>query len=109
MNLSLEHRQQIPLFDATEVFSSLRSEGAPAFLFESRSVNPIYGRMSLLGVDPILEISGQESHISFSVLQERGQVFFDEFLSSGIEEMPQKFFPPFVPKVLRHFSLNLDR
>jgi anthranilate/para-aminobenzoate synthase component I len=86
MNLSLEHRQQIPLFDATEVFSSLRSEGAPAFLFESRSVNPIYGRMSLLGVDPILEISGQESHISFSVLQERGQVFFDEFLSSGIEE-----------------------
>lgn len=81
-----EHRQSIPLQDAVDIFSALRKKDVPAFLYESRSVNPIYGRMSLLGFDPVLGIFAKDSLVMFSVLQERGQQYFDAFIKSGILE-----------------------
>lgn len=102
-----EKHHAIPLLDAAEVYKKL-SMDSPSFLFESRSINPLYGRMSLLGVDPILEIKGQDDEVIIQLTTPsnsscraaslgtgsspegeqtaRGQKFFDAFLESGVLE-----------------------
>jgi anthranilate/para-aminobenzoate synthase component I len=81
-----EHRQKIKLQDPVDIFSHLRKQKQAAFLFESRSVNPIYGRMSLIGIDPILELSGKNDTFTLTVLKNRGQHFFNHFIHSDIEK-----------------------
>lgn len=84
-NLALfARREQIPLRDAADIYTSLRQDGKPAFLFESRSVNPIYGRMSLIGINPILELSATGDLVTLQVMRPRGEAFFTTFVESGI-------------------------
>jgi len=82
----VEKRKNISLEDVVGVYRNIISEysDSPNFLFESRSINPLYGRMSLMGVDPILEISGKNNFVTVKVLQSRGQNFFEIFRDSGI-------------------------
>ena len=54
-----ETRQNIPVEDAIDAFERIRTVGDPSFCFESRSLNSLYGRMSILGIDPPLEIYGK--------------------------------------------------
>ncbi|QQS59839.1 chorismate-binding protein [Candidatus Peregrinibacteria bacterium] len=81
-----EARQSISLEDAANVFERIQISKSPLFCFESRSLNPIYGRMSLLGIDPILEICGKENIIKFRVCSPRGKRFLKDFTSSGIAD-----------------------
>jgi len=67
---------------AHEIFSQLYTQGQPAFLFESKDVSPVYGRLSMIGIDPILKISGKDDQFSIEVLDaadsnrmSRGQYF----------------------------------
>lgn len=73
------HKNEVALElqDAADVFQKLRDPGKPSFLLESRSINPLYGRMSLLGIDPVFEVRGEGEACTLRLLQERGQVFFD--------------------------------
>ncbi len=81
-----ELRKQIDMRDAADIYSSLRVEGKPAFLFESRSVNPLYGRMSLIGINPTLEIVARGELVTIQILRPRGEAFFVDFLESGIAD-----------------------
>ena len=62
-----------------EIFEKLR-EKKINFLFESDSSNPIYGRMSLAGINPILKISGKKNIAEIEILSNRGKIFFDQFI-----------------------------
>lgn len=79
--------KEIPMRDAADIYAVLRKQGAPAFLFESRSVNPIYGRMSLVGIDPILELSATGNKVTITLLHPRAEAFFTDFLKHGIADM----------------------
>jgi len=101
----LPHHLTIPLQDAANVYEALRKKNESSFLLESRSINPIYGRMSLIGIDPILEISGKDSRVSISVIHERGKSFFDAFLESGILEIADEV----IEKTENKITLTIEK
>jgi anthranilate synthase len=70
------HHHKISLADFSDIYGALRKKEQPSFLFESRSINPIYGRMSLIGVNPTIEIVGKDDTVSFRLLEQRGEPIF---------------------------------
>lgn len=81
-----ETRQNIPVEDAIDAFERIRTVGDPSFCFESRSLNSLYGRMSILGIDPPLEIYGKGNIVRLTARTPRGIRFLESFRHSGIVE-----------------------
>ena len=77
-----EHKISIKCEDASEVFSRLRNVSDKNFLLESRDVSNIYGRLSLLGVDPVIEIIAKNDQVSVTALNERGRKYLVQFSKS---------------------------
>lgn len=77
-----QHSQPISQHDPVEVLRLLHQEGVPHFLYESKSVNPLYGRMSLLGVDPTIEVEMQETSVALRLLNTRGKKMFELFVET---------------------------
>jgi anthranilate/para-aminobenzoate synthase component I len=61
----------------SHIFSCVRSGTTPEFIFESADISPIYGRFSLIGVDPVLKIVGKSDSFSLESLNERGNFFLN--------------------------------
>jgi len=57
------------------------------FIFQSKDISPIYGRLSLMGFDPILKISGKDENFCIELLQSRGKKFFDVIDSKDFNEV----------------------
>lgn len=75
----LKHSQEIENMDAEEVFMRLRGLSKRNFLLESKSISHVYGRMSLIGVDPVMEIRGKDNEFEIKVLNERGSEYLGAF------------------------------
>ncbi len=58
-------------------FPLIREESNP-FILESKDISDVYGRLSLIGFDPIIKITGKNNSFEIALLQERGKIFFDE-------------------------------
>ncbi|MBI2634206.1 anthranilate synthase component I family protein [Candidatus Peregrinibacteria bacterium] len=69
--------KKIDCTGAAGIFSEVRT--SPGFLFESKDISYIYGRLSLIGIDPIMELRGKNDHFSARLLNERGRKFLNEF------------------------------
>jgi len=54
------------------------------FLFESKDISPIYGRLSLIGIDPVLKISGKNNKFEIRTLNRRGIVFLNTISSKNL-------------------------
>lgn len=65
--------KEISCLDASRVFLSVRT--TPSFLLESRDISHIYGRLSMIGIDPVLEIRGKNEKFSIRILNDRGRKF----------------------------------
>lgn len=65
--------KEISCLDASKVFLSVRT--TPGFLLESRDISHIYGRLSMIGLDPVLEIRGKNEKFSIRILNDRGRKF----------------------------------
>lgn len=65
--------------DASKVFSRLHAPFTREFLLESKDVSHIYGRLSLIGIDPVLEIRGKNEEFSIKSLNGRGKFYLDGF------------------------------
>lgn len=63
--------KEIRCADASELFGKIRALSGQNFLLESKDVSHIYGRLSLIGVDPVLEISGKDAEFSITALNGR--------------------------------------
>ncbi len=59
------------------LFNSLRRKNEPCFLFESKEISSIYGKRSIIGIDPILRISGKDDGLSIEVLNGRGEKYLE--------------------------------
>lgn len=69
--------KEIRCEDASEVFSRIYmcQRHMKAFLLESKDISHIYGRLSLIGVDPVLEIRGKNEKFEIKSLNSRGLRF----------------------------------
>ncbi|MEK7672700.1 MAG: anthranilate synthase component I family protein [Patescibacteria group bacterium] len=71
--------REIKCEDASEVFSRIYLNSGKNFLLESKDISHIYGRLSLIGVDPVLEIIGKNEQFSIKGLNKRAVEFFAAF------------------------------
>lgn len=66
------HRRQLPTQDPAQLFPRLGMP-SPAFLLESLSVSERFGRLSLAGWDPTLELKGKDEDLHVRLLHDRAQ------------------------------------
>ncbi len=76
--------KEIKCKDASEVFSKIYKPGDRAFLLESKDISHIYGRLSLIGIDPVLEIYGKNNLFKIDGLNERGKDFLAKLDEDGV-------------------------
>lgn len=67
--------KEFPYQHPHEVFARLYRDYKYKFLFESKDVSRIYGRLSLIGIDPVLKISGKDNKFSITKLNKRGSYY----------------------------------
>jgi anthranilate/para-aminobenzoate synthase component I len=77
-----KYYKEIKCTNAAEIFESLRKPSTKSFLLESKDISHIYGRLSLIGIDPVLEIRAKDNKFSIEGLNDRA-----EFYLSHIDEL----------------------
>ncbi len=70
--------KEIKCEDASNVFSRIFKSSGKSFLLESRDISHIYGRLSLIGIDPVLEVRGKGNEFSIVTLNKRGKIYLAE-------------------------------
>ena len=86
--------KELKIRDASMVFSKILNLCGGGFLFESKDVSHIYGRLSLIGVDPVLEIRGKNNEFSITGLNKRGDNYLkllkdeDFKIADSFKKMP---------------------
>jgi|CXWL01.1.fsa_nt_gi anthranilate synthase component 1 len=75
----LEGKLEIPYQASHEAFQRLYRNFPYHFLMESKQVSLFSGRFSLIGVDPVLKITGKDDHFEIKFLNSRGIFFTDQF------------------------------
>lgn len=79
----LEGRQELTYGDVTKYFQKLRHTYAgPCFLYESKDVSDVYGRLSIIGIDPTLKLTGKGNQFTVEILSERARPYFIELANS---------------------------
>jgi len=76
----MEKKFNIPHLPAHEAFARLRESFPLHFLLESKQVSLFSGRFSLIGLDPVLKISGKKEEAKIELLQPRGLSYFNKLL-----------------------------
>lgn len=74
----VQKKIEIEYMDPVEVYKKY-ADDKYSFLLESRAISHIYGRFSLIGLNPILELSGKEEEFEIRVINKRGVAFLDRF------------------------------
>lgn len=82
---------EINYSEAHKIFMSLYKNYKYKFLLESKDVSQIYGRLSLIGVDPVLKITGKNDTFYIECLNPRGERFYKKLPRSEISKLTQKF------------------
>ena len=67
---------RLPYSDALPLYRHLQGQG-PTCLFESASAVDKSSRMSVIGFQPTLELTGKDEQLSVRLLDARGAVFYD--------------------------------
>lgn len=62
-----------------KIFSRVYKDYKYKFLLESKDISPIYGRLSLIGIDAILKIIGKSDKFCIESLNERGKFYLKQF------------------------------
>lgn len=73
--------KEIQCEDASKVFSRICNFSEKSFLLESKDISHIYGRLSLLGIDPAVEIRGKNEGFEIRALNERGEKYLAAFVA----------------------------
>jgi anthranilate synthase len=81
----VEGVHEIPCQPANKLFQGIYQDYKYKFLFESKDISPIYGRLSLLGVDPALRITGKDDHFEIEALNARGKYFLKQINKEDLQ------------------------
>lgn len=71
----LEGSSVFPYQQPHLIFQRLYRAHAHKFLLESKDISPVYGRMSLIGIDPVLKITGKDEKFCIESLNERASLY----------------------------------
>ncbi len=86
----LEAREEIPCLDASMVFNAVRgSNDDPAFIFESKEIAEVYGRLSIIGIEPVLKLTGKDNQYSLEKLKRRADAFDLSSVSGAKNQVDQ--------------------
>ncbi len=77
--------KEIKCEDASEVFSRIMDLSEKNFLLESKDISHIYGRLSLIGIDPVIEVRGKDNGFSVRVLNSRGRKYLQELKDKDLK------------------------
>lgn len=80
-----EARMSFPYGDSANTFQRLYQDYQYKMLLESKDISPVYGRMSLVGVDPVLALKGKDNRFEIKALNERGAAYLE-----GIKDIDLK-------------------
>jgi len=80
----LEGTLAFPYQQPHSVFGSLHSKDQYGFLFESKDISPIYGRLSLIGIDPVLKITGKDDVFTITPLNQRGKFYHQQLSNTDL-------------------------
>jgi len=69
----IEGRTEIPYVQASPVFSKIYKNYKYKFLLESADISRIYGRLSLIGIDPSMKLTEKDKKSKIQALNERGR------------------------------------
>lgn len=83
--------REIKCEDASEVFSKIYRRYNKKFLFESRDISHIYGRLSLIGVDPAFEVTGKNDQFKIRSLNMRGERYLKQIRDTELKEVCDSF------------------
>ncbi|MFT5917934.1 MAG: anthranilate/para-aminobenzoate synthase component I [Flammeovirgaceae bacterium] len=86
------HNLAIPYKDALEYYKIIKND-QPSFIFESSDTASKASRLSILGVEPILELKGSGAICQVKQLQPRGKLFFDfveEKFANHVEKISEE-------------------
>lgn len=72
-NYALPYQQPHELF--MQLYCSFRYK----FLLESKDISPVYGRLSLIGIDPVIKISGKGDKFVMELINKRGEFYLQRF------------------------------
>ncbi|MEI6410545.1 MAG: anthranilate synthase component I family protein [Bacteroidota bacterium] len=78
---------RLPYTDSLALYRNLKGV-SPSCLFESASAVDKSGRMSIIGLNPALELTGKQEVLKINLLDARGRVFFD-FIATEFAEFVQ--------------------
>lgn len=70
-----ETRLEIFPLNSQEAFSRIIHQFSYPFLFESKKVSLFSGRFNVIGIDPVLKITGKKNQYHITSLNERGEQF----------------------------------
>ena len=70
------HTTRLPYTDALPLYRHIKDHG-PSCLFESASASDKSSRMSVIGLEPCLELRGKNEALTVRLLHPRGRVFYD--------------------------------
>ncbi len=79
---------RLPYSDALPMYSQLKNE-LPSCLFESASAVDKSSRLSVIGLEPTLELLGKDDHLNIRLLHPRGRLFYD-FIRLHYQEFIEK-------------------
>ncbi len=71
------------------VFGRLHDKNQYGFLFESKDISPIYGRLSLIGIDPVLKITGKDDTFAITALNQRGTSYHQQLTDADLSVCDQ--------------------
>jgi anthranilate/para-aminobenzoate synthase component I len=81
-----EERLKISNTNPKDVFLRIYRDYKHKFLLESKDVSKIYGRLSIIGIDPVLKITGKNNSFSIEIINERGKKYFPQSTGGTIKK-----------------------
>jgi len=80
-----KYSRKIDCEDASKVFSKIHEKYEKKFLLESLDISQVYGRLSLIGVQPALEICGKDERFFIKACGERGKEFLKDIKDEDLK------------------------
>ena len=81
---TFEGTLELPYQAAHELFSKIYNNHEHKFLFESKDISHIYGRLSLTGIDPALKITGKDTKFEITSLNDRGKKYLENITDKDL-------------------------
>jgi len=80
-----EYLQEIPYGAAHEYFQKIYKHYSYKFIFESKDISPVYGRLSLIGIDPVIHITGKDNSFCIESLNDRAPFYFSKLNKESLQ------------------------